>query len=72
LLQLRREDNGHDDTVDGDDFAENDGDEVLGSDTRGFDAASEDGCAGDKDSPIVGSCISLSSSVPEKIEDVFH
>ena len=34
---LCRKDNGHDDTVDGDDFAENDGDQVLCSDSGSLD-----------------------------------
>ena len=45
------EDDGHDDAVDGDDFAEDDGDEVFGADSRCFDAAAEDGCAGYEDAP---------------------
>ena len=45
------EDDGHDDAVDGDNFAEDDGDEVFGADSRGFDAAAEDGGAGDEDAP---------------------
>lgn len=41
-LNLRGKHDGHDDAVDGDDFAEDDGDEVLGADARGFDAAAQD------------------------------
>lgn len=48
---LCRKDNGHDDAVDGDDFAEDDGDQVLCSDSGGLDTTTEDGCAGDEDAP---------------------
>lgn len=51
-----REDDGHDDTVDGDDFAEDDGDQVLGSDSRRFDTGTEDGRARDEDTPIGNIC----------------
>lgn len=51
-FELGGEDDGHDDAVDGHDFAEDDGDEVLCSYPRGFDAAADDGSAGDKDSPV--------------------
>ena len=37
--------------VDGDDFAEDDGDEVLGSDSRSLNAAAQDRRARDEDSP---------------------
>ena len=50
-LDQRGKDDRHNDTVDGDDFAEDDGDEVLRSYSWSFDAASEDGCAGDEDAP---------------------
>ncbi len=50
-VQLAREDDGHDDAVDGDDLAEDDGDEVLGADARGADTAAKDGRAGDEDAP---------------------
>lgn len=50
---LGGEDDGHDDAVDGDDFAEDDGDEVLGADARGFDAAADNRGAGDEDAPVV-------------------
>lgn len=48
---LGGEDNGHDDTVDGDDLAEDDGDEVLGTDARRPNATAEDRGAGDEDAP---------------------
>lgn len=48
---LRREDYRHDDTVNGDDLAEDDGDEILRSYAWGFDAASEDRYAGYEDAP---------------------
>lgn len=51
--QLGGEDDGHDDAVDGDDFAEDDGDQVLGSDARGADATADDGGAGYEDTPGV-------------------
>ena len=56
--QLGREDDGHDDAVDGDDLAEDDGDEVLGADAGCFDATSEDGGAGDEDTPAKRSDVS--------------
>lgn len=55
VLRHRRdlcaEDNGHDDAVDGDDLAEDDGDEVLGSYPRCFDATSHDRRAGYENAP---------------------
>ena len=42
LLDLTSHDDGHDNPVNGDGFAENDADQVLGSDSRGFDAAADD------------------------------
>ena len=51
-VEFGGEDDGHDDAVDGDDFAEDDGDEVLGADAGRFDAATENGGAGDEDAPI--------------------
>jgi hypothetical protein len=59
---LSGEDDRHDDTVDGDDFAEDDGDEVLGSYPWGAHAAAEDGCAGDEDAPVK-LCLSACSVV---------
>ena len=50
---LCRKDDGHNDTVDGDDFAENDGDQVLCSDSGSLDTTSEDRGAGNKDTPVV-------------------
>jgi hypothetical protein len=43
VADLGGEDDGHDDAVDGDDFAEDDGDEVLRSDARRLDTSAEDG-----------------------------
>lgn len=51
-LDFGGEDNGHDDAVDGDDLAEDDGDQVLGSDSRSLDAGAEDGGSGDEDTPV--------------------
>lgn len=51
--QLGGEDDGHDDTVDGDDFAEDDGDEVLSADARGADTATDNRRAGNEDAPRV-------------------
>jgi len=51
-IQLRREHNRHDNTVDSNDFAEDDGDQILGSDSRCLDAAAEDGRAGNEDAPV--------------------
>jgi hypothetical protein len=42
-VHLGGEDDGHDDAVDGDDLAENDGEQVLGSNSRGPDAGTQDG-----------------------------
>jgi hypothetical protein len=52
LGQLRGEDNGHDDAVDGDDLAEDDGDQVLRSNPGRLDTSTEDGDAGCPDSPV--------------------
>lgn len=60
LREFGREDDGHDDTVDGNDFAEDDGDEILGSDAWGFHTAAEDGCASNEYAP---SLISASYSL---------
>jgi len=38
-VQLGGEHDGHDDAVDGDDLAENDGDKILSADARRLDAA---------------------------------
>lgn len=51
------EDDGHDDAVDGDDLAEDDGDQVLGPDAWRFNTAAEDGGAGDEDAPGVVSVL---------------
>jgi hypothetical protein len=51
-LELGREDDGHDDAIYGDDFAEDDGDEVLGADAGRFNTAADDGGAGYEDAPI--------------------
>lgn len=42
-LKFRGEDDGHDDSVDGNDFAKDNGDQVLRSYTRGLDTAADDG-----------------------------
>lgn len=52
-VDLGRKDNGHDDAVDGHDFAEDDGDEVLGADTGRLDASAKNRRAGNEDSPAV-------------------
>lgn len=49
---LCRKDNGHDDTVNGDDFAENDGDQVLCSDSGSLDTTTEDRGTGNEDTPV--------------------
>jgi hypothetical protein len=56
---LCRKDNGHDDTVDGDDFAENDGDQVLCSDSGSLDTTTKDRGTGDEDTPV-DVCLSIS------------
>lgn len=50
-IQLGGEDDGHDDAVDGDDLAEDDGDEVLGSDTGGANTAADDRGSSYEDAP---------------------
>lgn len=42
IVEFRREDDGHDNTVDGYDFAEDNGDQVLGSYPGGFDTSTND------------------------------
>lgn len=51
VADLGGEDDGHDDAVDGDDLTEDDGDQVLGSDSRRLDTGTEDGRARDEDTP---------------------
>jgi len=48
---LCRKDNGHDDTVDGDDFAEDNRDQVLCSDSGSLDTTTEDRGTGNEDTP---------------------
>lgn len=45
------EHDGGDQSVDGDNFTEDDADQVLGGDTWGTDTSADDGGTGDKDSP---------------------
>lgn len=52
ILHLGGEDNAHDDAVDGHDFTEDDGDQVLSPNSRCLDTSSEDGRACDEDAPI--------------------
>jgi hypothetical protein len=52
LGQLGGEDDGHDDAVDGDDFAKDNGDQVLRSYPGRLDTSAEDGDAGCPDSPM--------------------
>ena len=59
-LKFSGEDDGHDDAVDGHDFAEDDRDQVLRSYPRGLDAAAEDRGAGDEDSPVPQPLFSVS------------
>lgn len=40
-VELRGKDNGHDDTVDSDDFTENNGDQVFRSDSRSLDTSAD-------------------------------
>ena len=51
-IELRTEHNRHDDTVDGDDFAEDDRDEIFCSDAWRADAAAENRGAGYEDTPV--------------------
>lgn len=52
VADFGREDDGHDDAVDGDDLAEDNADQVLGADTRCLDAGAEDGRARDENAPV--------------------
>jgi hypothetical protein len=52
LVELRGEDDGHDDAVDGDDLAENDGDQVLRSYPRCLDTSTNDRNTGSPNSPV--------------------
>lgn len=59
-LHLGGEDDGHDDAVDGNDFAENDGDQVLGSYPGSLDTTTDDGHTSCEDAPAMtleGACI---------------
>jgi hypothetical protein len=49
---LCREDDGHDDTVNGDDLAENDGNQVLCSDSGSLDTTTKDRGTGNEDTPV--------------------
>jgi hypothetical protein len=51
MVQLRGEDDGHNDAVDGNDFAEDDGDQVLRSYPWRLDTSADDGDTGRPDSP---------------------
>jgi hypothetical protein len=50
---LGGKDDGHDDAVDSDDFAEDNGDEIFGPDSRCLYATADDGGTGDENAPIV-------------------
>jgi hypothetical protein len=52
LSQFGREYDAHDDTVDGDDLAENNRDQVLGADSWRLDTTTEDRSSGNEDSPV--------------------
>lgn len=52
MSQFRREHDAHNDTVDSDDLAENNGDQVLGADAWRFDTTTKDRSSGDEDSPV--------------------
>lgn len=52
VRKLGGEDDGHDDSVNSNNFAEDDGDQVLRSYTRGLDTSSDDGYSGCEDSPF--------------------
>jgi hypothetical protein len=59
-LHLGGEDDGHDDAVDGDDFAEDNGDQVLGSYPGSLDTTTDDGHTSCEDAPAMtleGACI---------------
>jgi hypothetical protein len=50
-LELCREDDGHDDAVYSDNFAENDGYEVFGSNPRCFNSTADNGGTSYKNAP---------------------
>ena len=52
LSEFGRKHDAHDDTVDGDDLAENDRDQVLGADSWRLDTTTEDRGSGNEDSPV--------------------
>jgi len=52
LSQFGREDDAHDDTVDGDNLAENNRDQVLGADSWRLDTTTEDRSSSNEDSPV--------------------
>ena len=52
LSKFGRKDDAHDDTVDGDNLAENDRDQVLGADSWRLNTTTEDRSSGNKDSPV--------------------
>jgi hypothetical protein len=52
LVHLGGKDDGHDDTVNGDDFAEDDGDQVLGSYPWRLDTSTDNGHTGCPDTPL--------------------
>ena len=52
LSQLGGEDDAHDDSVDGDDLAENNRDQVLGADSWRLDTTTEDRSSCNEDSPV--------------------
>ena len=51
VIQFRREDDSHDDSVNSDDFAEDNGDQVFSSYTWRLDTSTKDRRAGDEDAP---------------------
>lgn len=51
-IELRGEDDSHDDAIDGDDFAEDNGDQILGSYPGRLDAAADNGHARCEDAPV--------------------
>jgi hypothetical protein len=61
LSQFGREDNAHNDTVDGYNLTENDGDQILGADAWCLDTTTEDRSSSNEDSPVfqVSACVHM-------------
>jgi hypothetical protein len=72
ILDLLREDDGHDDAVDGDDLTEDDGDQVLGSDAGGLNTTTENRRAGNEDAPVCNALESRCTKMYEVVRTMQH